>query len=195
MDRRKALKQVATAVGTIAVTPSVYSFLSSSTAFQKTWTPEFIPHTSQKIMDVLVDFILPNAEGPNGLKLNLAQFVDKMMLHTEDVLSQEKFVLGFDVFKGMLEQTFNKNSAEATENEIKTVMKVLCSLSKEKEIYEHLDLPLSEFSKENKDMYLVYYFVTKLRYYCLLGFYTSKEIVEGIEGVDSYTGYYQGCVS
>lgn len=195
MDRRKALKQVATAIGTIAVTPSVYSFLSSSVAFKKGWTPKLIPASSQKTIEILVDFILPNVEAPNGSKINLAQFVDKMMFHTEEALSQEKFVLGLDVFKGMLEQTFKKNNAEATENEIKTVMKVLCSLSKEKEIYDHLDLPLSQLPNENKDMYLVYYFVTKLRYYCLLGYYTSQEIMESVSGLDSYTGYYQGCVS
>lgn len=195
MDRRKALKQVATAIGTIAVTPSVYSFLSSSVAFKKGWTPKLIPASSQKTIEILVDFILPNVEAPNGSKINLAQFVDKMMFHTEEALSQEKFVLGLDVFKGMLEQTFKKNNAEATENEIKTVMKVLCSLSKEKEIYDHLDLPLSQLPNENKDMYLVYYFVTKLRYYCLLGYYTSQEIMESDSGLDSYTGYYQGCVS
>jgi len=195
MNRRKVLKQVATAVGTLAVTPSILSFLRSSEANLETWYSELVPMDSKYVIEILVDFILPLSDTDHVSNLNLAQFVDKMMMHTEDGLSQEKFVLGLEGFKGMLKQTFNKNDSEATEKEIKTIMKVLCNLSKEKEIYDHVDTPLSMLPTANKEMYLVYYFVTKLRYYCLFGYYTSQEFMEADQSFDSFTGDYQGCVS
>ncbi len=75
MDRRKALRNIGTGIGAIAVTPTVISlFQSCQTAAN--YSPVFIPMEDFNIISNLMELIIPKTEIPGAIELKLPEFAD-----------------------------------------------------------------------------------------------------------------------
>ena len=73
MDRRKALRNIGSGIGAIAITPTVVSlFQSCQTAV--TYTPVFIPAEDFGIVSNLMELIIPKTDIPGAIELKLPEF-------------------------------------------------------------------------------------------------------------------------
>ncbi len=78
MNRREALKNIGISAGYIATTPALLSILQSCTSEIKlTWVPELLSQDEAKILDQLVDLIIPETDIPGAKSLNVPMFIDK----------------------------------------------------------------------------------------------------------------------
>ncbi|CDF80335.1 gluconate 2-dehydrogenase subunit 3 family protein [Formosa agariphila KMM 3901] len=197
MKRRDVLKQGALSFGYVAITPSIVSLFQSCSEQSESWEPEVIPTHLKDMTTVLIDFFLPKTDVIGGTDLNLTPFVDSMIFETMDVSKQGVFVLGAESFKNTLEKIYKKRISEIDSNQIKIALKTFCDLPKQKEehVFEQLEQQFSEIASEQKNTYLNYNYITNVRYYSLLGYYTSQEIVEGVQDVNPNLGYYNGCIN
>lgn len=75
MDRRKALRNIGTGIGAIAVTPTVISMFQSCQT-SATYSPVFIPMEDFNIISNLMELIIPKTEIPGAIELKLPEFVD-----------------------------------------------------------------------------------------------------------------------
>lgn len=97
MDRRKALRNIGTGIGAIAVTPSVVSlFQSCQTA--ATYTPAFIPAEDFDIVSNLMELIIPKTEIPGAIELKLPEFTDAYIAAVWDENQKASFTEGWSEF-------------------------------------------------------------------------------------------------
>lgn len=197
MKRRDLIKQGVLCIGSMTLMPSVFSFLQSCTAKPNRWIGEVITSDISVQTDILVDFFLPRTDSIGGLDLNTTQFVDKMLANTIDTESQELFVLGGNTFKQVAENTFKKNITHCNKAEIQQLLQTYCNLlNKEQEVvFDELNSSYATLSDGKKKTYLIYNYISKVRYYSLLAYYTSQEIMENVQDINPNLGYYEGCIT
>jgi len=53
---------------------------------------------------------------------------------------------------------------------------------------------LTEVADTEREKYLLYSFLMKIRYYTLFGYYTSEKVGEEILSYDPVPGVFQGCI-
>jgi hypothetical protein len=110
MDRRKALKNIGTGIGAIAVTPTVVSlFQSCQTATG--YTPVFIPQEDFGMVSNLMELIIPATDTPGAIELKLPEFLDA---YVDGVWSQEdqaRFAEGWTAFKSSAVKASGKENA------------------------------------------------------------------------------------
>lgn len=98
MDRRKALRNIGTGIGAIAVTPTVISlFQSCQTAAN--YSPVFIPMEDFNIISNLMELIIPKTEIPGAIELKLPEFADAYIDAVWDKERQDNFVDAWKAFK------------------------------------------------------------------------------------------------
>ncbi|AUC86172.1 hypothetical protein CW731_13175 [Polaribacter sp. ALD11] len=174
MDRRKALKNISLAIGGIAITPSVLSILTSCTNEKVDENYLFLNQKQQYIVHQLMNVILPIPNFKD--KINYTLFIDKMFHHTVSKENQELFNLGYLEFEKNYQNSFKKETSEANKKDIEKIVKNYFSISKQKEeaIFNLLAQEFSLIDKKLQPEYLNYTFLTKVRYYALLGYCTSE---------------------
>ena len=171
MNRRTALKHISVAFGSAVATPTLLSILSSCTE-DKAVTPLLFLNTNQALaVEQLVQFLLPESDFPGVENLNLLQFTDQMLYHTTSNKEQELFKLGYNAFNTV-----------ATDDTIKrsklTEAYFTLNKTKETQLQELLKLDKDLVPEAQQQDYLIYHFLTKVRYYCLFGYCTSKAYKE-----------------
>jgi len=98
MDRRKALRNIGSGIGAIAITPTVVSlFQSCQTAV--TYTPVFIPAEDFGIVSNLMELIIPKTDIPGAIELKLPEFADAYIDAVWDKERQDNFVDAWKAFK------------------------------------------------------------------------------------------------
>lgn len=98
MDRRKALRNIGSGIGAIAITPTVVSlFQSCQTAV--TYTPVFIPAEDFGIVSNLMELIIPKTDIPGAIELKLPEFADAYIDAVWDKERQDNFVEAWKAFK------------------------------------------------------------------------------------------------
>lgn len=174
MDRRKALKNISLAIGGIAITPTVLSILSSCSNKKIDGNYLFLNQNQQYIVRQLVNVILPNPNFDD--KINYTLFIDKMYHHTVSNKNRALFHLGYLEFEKNYQNSFNKEISEANKGDIEKTVANNFSISKQKEdaLFNLLAQEFSLIDKKNQSEYLNYTFLTKVRYYALLGYCTSE---------------------
>jgi len=75
MDRRKALKNIGTGIGAIAVTPTVVGFFQSCQS-AVSYTPVFVPQEDFGMLSSIMDLIIPSTDTPGAIELKLPEFID-----------------------------------------------------------------------------------------------------------------------
>ena len=171
MDRRKALRKMSLAIGGFAITPPILSVFASCTSDKIEVDYFLLSKEHSFVVDLLVSVILPIAD----VKTNYTEFIDKMLYHTVSKENQQLFKAGSLEFEKNYQHIFNKEISKASKSDIQEMVAQYFSISKQKEeaVFTLLEKDFSLVDESQKAEYLNYYFLTNVRYYCLLGYCTS----------------------
>ena len=172
MDRRKALKNMSLAIGSFAITPSIVSILTSCSSNKVEDHYLLLSKEQSSVIDYLVAIILPISDA----NINYTAFIDKMMFYTVAKEGQQLFKRGYLEFENNYQSLFKEKISKTNKRKVQKMIEKYFSIPKQKEeaIFTLLEKDFSLVAETQKSEYLNYYFLTKVRYYCLLGFCTSE---------------------
>jgi hypothetical protein len=97
MDRRKALKNIGTGIGTIALTPAVVSLFHSCQT-DVSYSSVFFTENDFKIVSTLMELIIPKTDIPGAIELKLPEFVDAYIDAVYDEKRKGRFSSGLEEF-------------------------------------------------------------------------------------------------
>jgi len=201
MNRREALKNIGLSAGYLAATPALISMLQSCTRDIKlSWVPELLSENEAKVLDQLVDLIIPETENIPGAKaLNVPMFIERYVNRASE---KEENI---EIFKKMA-ATVNNTLAISEENPVKKIeietydallTKYLRSPKEQQEAYgkemAQVKTPV-DIDKVSKDAQIFTY-LSWIRGLSIWGFKTSKEIGQNVLNYDPVPGKYIGCDS
>jgi len=183
MDRRKALKNLGLSLGFVVATPTVISMLQSckkAVTDMTFWEPKFFSLDEAKIVENLVDLILPKTKDlPGASDLNVTQFID---IYTSKVSNNEEKV----AYKGGLMAVVRalvKPEKELTRKDYDALLLKYLKASNEE----------TKSFIENKDP--VFETLAGLRATAIWAYKTSEKIGEEVLAYDAVPGEQKGCVS
>ncbi len=197
MNRREALKNIGLSAGYIAATPAILSILQSCTSEIKlTWVPELLSEDEAKVLDQIVDLIIPETDIPGAKSLNVPMFVERYM---NNVAKEEE--------AAMFKSSATMVMEELGVNEDKPVRKMKIeeydaflakylraskvqqkAYQKEMEIVKIPD-DLENVSKDAR----IFSYLTAIRDLSIWGFKTSEEIGENVLVYAPVPGVQIGC--
>ncbi|WP_160114530.1 gluconate 2-dehydrogenase subunit 3 family protein [Aquimarina sp. AU474] len=199
MNRREALKNIGLSAGYIAVTPTLIGILQSCTREIKlTWTPELLSEDEAKILDQLVDLIIPETEIPGAKSLNVPMFIDTYM----NKAAKDEETQMFKKLAGVVVESFGISE----ENPVKKIKveeydallaKYLRSSKEQQEAYEKemetMENP-SDIEKISKDA-LIFSYLSWVRGLSIWGFKTNEHIGKNVLAYLPVPGEQIGCES
>lgn len=196
MNRRDTIKTISLSLGCTVATPTLIGILNSCENPTNNWKPEFLSLSQVDIIDTLVDIILPKTNTPGGLDLNITQFIDKMIANTEEKKDQQLFKKGGLAFKNTFITVFKKDISKGTKAEFNALLDTYFNVSndKEQDIFKTLQSGIRNVPEKKTTSFLIYHFLTKIRYYSLFVYFTSQPILENEFHYNVNLGYYRGCV-
>ncbi|MFD1316039.1 gluconate 2-dehydrogenase subunit 3 family protein [Namhaeicola litoreus] len=196
MDRRTALKNITLGLGYVATTSSMLSVLNSCKEQNPAWKASFLTPDEQSMVSHLVDIILPKDDLPGALDVNVPQFIDKMLDAVETKENQQLFRSGGEIFGQLLENKAGKKKSNANRTDIESIFKELFTINEveQERIKSLTNKKVAEVAETDKENYLLYSFLMKIRYYTLFGYYTSEKVGEEILSYDPVPGVFQGCI-
>ena len=191
MDRRKALKNLGTTIGTISITPSIIGLFQSC---QNNTSQKLVTFTTDQFdfISKLMDLIIPKTETPGAIDLKLNNFID---LFINDVW-YEKTKLNF--IKGLIK--CKDNIEIINDDSLKNLLDKYLRI--DKNISEKYDDLISDFEddlKNDKNLVLdqnivEYLFVNKLRDMTVMSFKINEYIAKNEMEYLPVPGDYKGCV-
>ncbi len=99
MNRRKAIQKTATIAGASALAPSLLSLLQScQQQAQLDWTPTILNVDQARLVNTLVDTLLPKTETPGALELQVDRFIDLVIANIFDKAGQQSILAQIDAF-------------------------------------------------------------------------------------------------
>ncbi|WP_166385941.1 MULTISPECIES: gluconate 2-dehydrogenase subunit 3 family protein [unclassified Polaribacter] len=172
MDRRKALKSMSLAIGGFVITPSILSIFASCTSDKVDVNYLFLSKEQSLVMNHLVAVVLPIS----NVNIHYTSFIDKMLYHTVSKENKQLFIAGYLEFEKNYQRLFNQEILKVNTSNIQKIVEKYFSISKQKEeaVFTLLEKDFSLVDENQKSKYLNYYFLTNVRYYCLLGYCTSE---------------------
>ncbi|CAM4187747.1 gluconate 2-dehydrogenase subunit 3 family protein [Flavobacterium weaverense] len=178
MDRRIAVKNIALLLGLVVSGSTVLSLFNACSTDQKKIKGEFFDAADMYIVESLVDIILPISSSIGAKELNVSQFVDKMCKYVLREVNQKEIRLGIEEFRKKFEKITDKISTEGNREDYSLMIKTYFDIShkEQKIIFEMLGN--QNVSEELKATYHLYKFLTTIREYTLLGYFTSKAIID-----------------
>ncbi|GAA4278338.1 gluconate 2-dehydrogenase subunit 3 family protein [Aquimarina mytili] len=199
MNRREALKNIGLSAGYIATTPAIISILQSCTSEIKlNWVPELLSEDEAKVLDQLVDLIIPETDIPGAKSLNVAMFTEKYMSQVakEEEASMFKKIAG--IVLNELGVNEDKPVKKIKIEEYDALLAKYLKSSKEQqkayqEEMEHMKSP-DDFDAISKDA-KIFLFLSAIRDLSIWGFKTSKEIGENVLAYAPVPGQQIGCDS
>ncbi len=178
MDRRKALRNIGTGIGAIAVTPAVVSLFQSCQT-TVTYTPLFIPKDDFKIVSNLMEMIIPKTDIPGAIELKLPEFVDAYIDAVWDEKRKTDFTETWETFISASSKAAGKENA----NDLSTA---------------DWDAQLAKYLKPGNDVpadeILASQFVNQLRSLTVNAFKTNEFIGEEVLAYAPIPGEQKGCV-
>ena len=171
MDRRKALKNIGTGIGAIAVTPTVVSmFQSCQTA--ASYTPVFFNADDFNKVAQLMELIIPGTEIPGAIELKLPEFTDTYIEGDQENLSK-----GWAAFLNAASQATGKDAAQLENSDWDAQLA--------KYLKPGNDIPASEATAAA--------FAEQLRHLTVNAFKTNEYIGENVLAYAPIPGDYKGC--
>ena len=177
MDRRKALKNIGTGIGAIAVTPTVVSmFQSCQTA--ASYTPVFFNADDFNKVAQLMELIIPGTEIPGAIELKLPEFTDTYIKAVWSEGDQENLSKGWAAFLNAASQATGKDAAQLENSDWDAQLA--------KYLKPGNDIPASEATAAA--------FAEQLRHLTVNAFKTNEYIGENVLAYAPIPGDYKGCV-
>ncbi|OUW34721.1 MAG: hypothetical protein CBD39_03180 [Flavobacteriaceae bacterium TMED179] len=191
MDRRKALKNIGTGIGTFTVSPSIISLFNSC---QQDTIQDIVTFSNEQydFITKLMDIIIPKTDTPGAIELNLNKFID---IYINEVWPSEikmVFLLGLD--KCLI--THSKSGIEELKLLLDKTFKI------DKEISDKYDDLISDYQEQielgykasiDKDI-LEYLFLKKLRDMTIMSFKINEYVAKNLLAYSPIPGDYKGCV-
>ena len=191
MNRRKALKNIGTGIGTVAITPSIVSLIQSC---QNDATQKLVTFSSIQFnfISKLMDIIIPKTSTPGAIELNLNRFVD---LYINEVWEQDvklTFIKGLDKCLNGLPNLDTENLKQLLDKNLKI----------EKNTSDNYNDLISEYQDQielgNKasidKSILNYVFLKKLRDLTVMSFKINEYVAKNLLSYIPIPGDYKGCV-
>tara|TARA_B100000945_G_C20208034_1_gene514725 strand:+ start:172 stop:786 length:615 start_codon:yes stop_codon:yes gene_type:complete len=191
MNRRKALKNIGTGIGTIVITPSLVSLIQScqNDATQKLVT---FSNTQFKFISKLMDIIIPKTSTPGAIELKLDRFVD---LYINEVWEQDvklTFLKGLDKCLNGLPNIETESLKQLLDKNLKI----------DKDTTENYNDLISEYqdqielgNKASIDKNILdYVFFKKLRDLTVMSFKINEYVAKNLLAYSPIPGDYKGCV-
>ncbi|MDY8138000.1 gluconate 2-dehydrogenase subunit 3 family protein [Aquimarina sp. 2201CG5-10] len=201
MNRREALKNIGLSASYIAATPSILSILQSCTKeIIPTWTPELLSIDEAKILDRIVDLIIPETENiPGALAVNVPMFIEKFILHgVEEKEEIEKFKKSATIVLRELGVSEEKKVDKITIEEYDTLLTKYLRSSKEQQLEyteEMQDVKTSEDMDSISKDAIIFNYLSSVRGLSIWGFKTSQEIGKNVLAYAPVPGEQIGCDS
>ena len=178
MDRRKALRNIGTGIGAIAVTPAIVSLFQRCQT-SVTYNPLFIPKDDFKIVSNLMEMIIPKTDIPGAIELKLPEFVDAYIDAVWDEKRKTDFTETWEIFISASSKAAGKENA----NDLSTA---------------DWDAQLTKYLKPGNDVpadeVLASQFVNQLRSLTVNAFKTNEFIGEEVLAYAPIPGEQKGCV-
>ncbi|MEW7290673.1 gluconate 2-dehydrogenase subunit 3 family protein [Aquimarina sp. 2304DJ70-9] len=199
MNRREALKNIGLSAGYIAATPAILTILHSCTAEIKlNWIPELLSEDEAKVLDQLVDLIIPETDIPGAKSLNVAMFTEKYM----NQVAKEEDAGMFKKVAGMVLNELGINEDKPVKKvkieEYDALLTTYLKSSKEQQKAYQEEMgqmknpeDFEAISKEAK----IFLFLSTVRDLSIWGFKTSEEIGENVLAYAPVPGQQIGCDS
>ena len=191
MDRRKALKNIGTGIGTFTVSPSIISLFNSC---QQDTIQDLVTFSNEQynFITKLMDIIIPKTDTPGAIELNLNKFID---LYINEVWPSEIkmiFLSGLD--KCLI--THSKSGIEALKLLLDKTFKI------DKEISDKYNDLISDYQEQIELGYrasidqniLEYLFLKKLRDVTIMSFKINEYVAKNLLAYSPIPGNYIGCV-
>lgn len=120
MKRREILKYTAYATGAAVCSPLISSILSgcsTETSYPADFTPQFFTEDEFRVVNSLVDTILPKTSSPSASEQNVDKMIDSMVGTVYNPDDRANYKAGFDALMAYLKaeangRAFNKLSDE-----------------------------------------------------------------------------------
>ncbi|MBP2834019.1 gluconate 2-dehydrogenase subunit 3 family protein [Aquimarina sp. U1-2] len=199
INRRQALKNIGLSVGYIAAAPTILSVLQSCTSEIKlNWTPQLLSEDEAKVMDQLVDLIIPETDIPGAKSLNVPMFIDKFMNQVAKKEEAEMFKKSAGFVLDELQINEDKPVKEVKIEEYEALLsKYLKSTKEQQKTYQREIAQikgLRDFENLPTEVN-IFSFLNAVRDLSIWGFKTSKEIGENVLAYAPVPGEQIGCDS
>ena len=176
MERRDAVKNIVLAFGSTIAIPQLLSILTSC-SHKKAATNYLCIHKKQStLIRLLSQILLPVPQVSTKENIDVVSFLDQMLFYTASEADKEFFIKGNEEFEQKFYATYAKKVTEGSIEEVKALLDKFLTLSEEEEENTRLLLQenIASLPTDKKSPYLIYTFLTAVRYYCLFGYCTSK---------------------
>ncbi|MEN8193834.1 MAG: hypothetical protein ABFS12_13515, partial [Bacteroidota bacterium] len=109
---------------------------------------------------------------------------------------QQIFRLGAEAFINKFELLYNKDAKKGFPKEYKHLIDQYFNITPKEtsDILELINRNESKIPNNRKELYYIYNFLYISRKHILLGYYTSKKIMEDVFNYQSISDRYKGCI-
>ena len=170
MKRRTALKNVLFSAAGIITLPAWGNSWNSETFIQ---TASIFTQNQAKILDILVDALIPSSEIIGAKDLGTSAFIDKMLGDCNEKKVQENFKIGLENAEKLAKETFSKSLAVCNKPQLN---ELLIKLS-------------TAVDTQQKD------FFSLLKQLTVLAYTTSEYVMTKHYNYVMAPGHYYGCVN
>jgi len=201
MNRRKAIKNLGLSLGTISLTPAVFTLLQSCQN-DLDWNPVFFNSNQIKFISEITNLIIPSSdEVPGSNELNLIRFID---LYISNVRNNDDQIFIKSSLDSFIENYYNKSNKNSLTNydieELDEILKYYFKSDVSKQ-----ELWSSDFNKIKNSILdgsiesssndaLSFYFLKTIRDLTITAFKGSEYIGKNILVFRPVPGQQKGCV-
>ena len=169
MNRRHAIKSLATSLGTFITMPAWASSWNLQSVRLET---PFLSTAQEDLLTDIVSTIIPEGEKPGAKSLGVPSFVQKMIADCFEKPAQDDFKTGLDNIEKMAQQTHNQAFSALTTLQKLDILR---------------GVSISEVAKQKE-------FFTLLKNLTVQGYTSSEYVLVNYYKYDMAPGHFYGCV-
>lgn len=207
MDRRKAIKNIGFTFGAITMSSTMVSLIQSCQSDNSTWRPKIFNKDQARVVENMLEIIIPETETPGAKSLKLIQVVDADIFYNYSKQRQNNLICLIDEFIIMLKdkeqvRSVGDISEKNLEQYLDKYLNILDPINNDKELYMGWK-DLSEGSEwcdiirklaPNDKEYLYSNICGVFQDMAANSYKASEYVLTNIRGYIPVPGRYDGCV-
>ncbi len=187
MNRREAIKNTAGLVGTVSLSASFIGLLQSCKETPRLdWSPIAVSSDHARMVNRLVDMILPRTSTPGGIDMKVDMFIDLVLGKMMDQEGRDNFVANLTEFNNKCTETSGKGINDLAEEDLK---KFLLNEEKASPKFNRAVWGTAVGTQKPVGFY------RGLKSMILWGYFTSEKIGRDVLYYDPIPQTFQGCIS